>query len=67
MYTCQVCSQKESTIKKLSEIQDKAIRIISFQDKNYPTNEFYYNNKILKIAHYIKLLNCLLPPDRVAL
>ena len=46
-------------IKKLSEIQDKAVRIISFKDKNYPTNELYYNNKILKIADYFKLLNCL--------
>ena len=59
IYTCQIWGQKENTIKKLSEIQDKAIRIISFKDKNYPTNELYYNNKILKIADYIKLLNCL--------
>ena len=59
IYTCQIWGQKESTIKKLSEIQDKAIRIISFKDKNYPTNEFYYNKKILKIADYIELLNCL--------
>ena len=59
IYTCQIWDQKENTIKKLSEIQDKAICIISFKDKNYPTNELYYNNKILKIADYIKLLNCL--------
>ena len=59
IYTCQIWGQKENTIKKLSEIQDKAIRIISFKDKNYPTNELYYNNKILKITDYIKLLNCL--------
>ena len=59
IYTCQIWDQKENTIKKLSEIQDKAIRIISFKDKNYPTNELYYNNKILKITDYIKLLNCL--------
>ena len=39
IYTCQIWDQKENTIKKLSEIQDKAIRIISFKDKNYPTNE----------------------------
>ena len=57
IYTCQIWDQKENTIKKLSEIQDKAMRIISFKDKNYPTNELYYNNKILKV--YIKLLNCL--------
>ena len=50
IYTYQIWGQKENTIKKLSEIQDKAIRIISFKDKNYPTSELYYNNKILKIA-----------------
>ena len=60
IFTCQIWGQKENnTIKKLSDIQDNTIRIISFKDKNYPTNELYYNNKILKIADYIKLLNCL--------
>ena len=58
IYTCQISGQNENTIKKLSEIQDKAIHIMSFKDKNYPTNELYYN-KILKIADYIKLLNFL--------
>ena len=51
--------QKESTIKKFFEVHDKAIRTISFKDKNYPTNELYYKKKILKITDYIKLLNCL--------
>ena len=51
--------QKESTIKKFFEIQDKAIRKISFKDKNYPTNELYCNKKIFKNTDYIKLLNCL--------
>ena len=37
IYTCQIWDQKENTIKKLSEIQGKAIHIISFKDKNYPT------------------------------
>ena len=32
--------------------------MISFKDKKCRTNELYYNNKILKIADYIKLLNC---------
>ena len=58
IYTCQIWGQKENTIKKLSEIQDKDICIKSFKNKN-PTNELYYINKILKIANYIKLLNCL--------
>ena len=49
---------KRKDYKKLFEIQDKAIHIITFKDKNYPTNELYHN-KILKTADFIKLLNCL--------
>ena len=48
---------KRKHYKKLFEIQDKAVHIISFKDKNYPTNELY--NKILKTADFIKLFNCL--------
>ena len=49
---------KRKHYKKLFEIQDKVLHIINFKDKNYPTNELYYN-KILKTTNYIKLLNCL--------
>ena len=63
IYTCQIWGQKESAIKKLSEIQDKAIRIINFKDKHYPANELYLDNKILKISDYIKLSNCLFIKD----
>ena len=59
IYTCQIWGQNESTIKQLSELQDKAIRIINFKDKNHPANELYHDNKILKIFDYIKLSNCL--------
>ena len=60
IYTCQIWGQKENTIKKLSEIQDKGICIISFKDKNYPTSELYYNNKILKITWLYQIINLLI-------
>ena len=44
---------------KLSETPRKAIQLIGFKDKNYPTNELYYNHKKLKNNGYIKLLSCL--------
>ena len=44
---------------KLSETPRKAIQLIGFKDKNYPTNELYYNHKKLKNNDYIKLLSCL--------
>ena len=47
---------KKKTLFKNSR---KAIQIISFKHKNYPTNELYCNHKILKIVDYIKLLSCI--------
>ena len=44
---------------KFSETPRKAIQLIGFKDKNYPTNELYYNHKKLKNNDYIKLLSCL--------
>ena len=57
--TCQVWGQKENQIKKISELQDKALRIINFKPINHPVLELYKNNKILKLQDYIKLLNCM--------
>ena len=59
IYTCQVWGQNEAKIKQISELQDKALRIINFKPKNYPVSELYKSNKILKLTDYIKLLNCM--------
>ena len=59
VYTCQVCEQNEAKIKQISELQDKALRIINFKPKNYPVSELYQSNEILKLTNYIKLLNCI--------
>ena len=49
IYTCQVWGQKENQIKKISELQGKALRIINFKPINHPVLELpiYQNNKIL--------------------
>ena len=49
IYTFQVWGQKENQIKKTSELQDKALRIINFKPINHPVLELYKNNKILKL------------------
>ena len=59
IYTCQIWGQNKCKIKKISELQDKAIRIINFKQKNYPVAELYKNSRILKLSDYIKLLNCM--------
>ena len=42
------------------------MRIINFKNNEYNVNELYKTNKILKILHYIKLLNCLFVRDVIA-
>ena len=42
------------------------MRIINFKNNEYNVNELYKTNKILKIADYIKLLNCLFVRDVIA-
>ena len=60
IYACQILGQDPIYLRKLSIPQNKAIRIINVKNYDYPVNEFYHENKILKIEDYIKLLNCLL-------
>ena len=63
LYTCQIWGQNKGKIKKISELQDKAIRIINFKPKNYPAAELYKNSRILKHSDYMKLLNWLFVRD----
>ena len=63
IYTCQIWGQNKCKIKKISELQDKAIRIINFKQKNYPAAELHKNSRILKLSDYIKLLNCIFVRD----
>ena len=63
IYTCKIWGQNKCKINKISELQDKAIRIINFKDKNYPVAELYKNSRILKLSDYIKLLNYMFVRD----
>ena len=63
IYTCQIWGQNKCKIKEISELQDKAIRIINFKQKNYPVAELYKSSRILKLSNYIKLLNCMFVRD----
>ena len=57
---------KYTILRKLEPLQNKAMRIINFKNNEYNVNELYKTNKILKIADYIKLLNCLFVRDVIA-
>ena len=60
IYGCQIWGQDPMSLRKLSTLQNKAIRIINFKNYDSPTNQLYHENKILKIEDYIKTLNCFL-------
>ena len=47
IYTSQIWGQNKCKIKKISELQDKAIRTINFKQKNYLVAELYKNSRIL--------------------
>ena len=55
--------QNENCLKKLSTLQNKAIRIIKFKQQDFPVNELYYANWILKVKDYIYLINFLFGRD----
>ena len=46
-------------IEKLSSPKNKAIRIIDFKQQDFPVNELYNANGVLKIKDYIRLINFL--------
>ena len=51
--------QIETMVRKLLQLQNKAMRIISFKPNDHPADGHYHSNKILKIMDYIKLLTCM--------
>ena len=66
IYSFQIWGQNNTILRKLELLQNKAMRIINFKNNEYNVNELYKTNKILKIADYIKLLNCLFVRDVIA-
>ena len=64
IYSSQIWVQNNTILRKLEPLQNKALRIKKNNECN--VNELYKTNKILKIANYIKLLNCLFVRDVIA-
>ena len=63
IYACPVRVQNENCLKKLSSLQNKAIRIINFKRQDFPVNVLHNANEILKIKDYIHLINFLFVKD----
>ena len=52
------CQGTNENIKRITALQNKAIRIINFKPRNYPVNPLYAKSQILKINDYVYSLNC---------
>ena len=63
IYACQVWGQNENFLKKLSSLQNKAIRIINFKQQDFPVNGLYSANEIFKIKDYTHLITFLFVKD----
>ena len=63
IYACQLWGQNENCLKKLSSLPNEAVRIINFKQQDFPVNELYNANEILKIKDYIHLINFLFVKD----
>ena len=60
-YRCQVRGQnKNASTKEIASIQDKALRIMSFKNRNAATGPLYHKKKIIKFFDLIYFYNCLL-------
>ena len=58
-YACQIWVHKETMVRKLLQLQNKAMRVTNFKANDHSADELYHSNKILKITDYTKLLNCI--------
>ena len=59
IYGAQIWGQvKNCHTENIFKIQKKGIRIISFADRNSPSNPLFFSRKILKLEDQIKLFNC---------
>ena len=63
-YNCEVWGQSNNMhISKICKLQNKAMRIINFQDFNAPSKPLYIENKMLRFEDIIRLKNCLFVHD----
>ena len=65
-YAIRVWGQhRKQTTKEIAQIQEKAIRIMSFKPKNDPTNPLFRNLKIIKFKDILAYNNCISVHDQL--
>ena len=65
-YGCQVWGQhNDSNNNEIAKLQDKAVRIISFKDRNTPYEPLYKDRKIIRFFDLVSYYNCLLAAEHL--
>ena len=61
MYACEIWGQEQNNalFEKLIKLQEKALRIINFENFDENANILFKDNKILKISNFISYKNTL--------
>ena len=61
IYVCEIWGQNQNNLqfKKLTKLQNKALKVINFLSSDSPTGPLYQENKVLKIADFINYKNAL--------
>ena len=64
IYGCQIWSQgRGAHIDKIQKLQNRAMRIIRFEDFHASANPLYVEQGILKLNDFVRLQNCLFVHD----
>ena len=48
MYFCQMWRHNETIVRKILQLQNKAMRITNFKPNDYPADVLYHSNKLFK-------------------
>ena len=61
IYACAIWRQNQNSLwfTKLTNLQNKALKVINFQSSDSPTGPLYLRNKVLEIADFINYKNAL--------
>ena len=60
-YGCQIWALENTTqVKRIENLQNRAMRIINFEEYRAPSDPIYFEHQLLKLGDMVRLNNCLL-------
>ena len=63
-YGCQIWALENTTqVKRIENLQNRAMRIINFEEYRAPSDPIYFEHQLLKLCDMVRLNNCLLVHD----